>query len=342
MYEPDPGHMEKTIHELGLADGKGVATPGVKDDSTVSAADLLSRRRCYAPPQVSHRTEQVAAVQGSRAMSALDAASCGSTNITTAVENLDEGWPPLTGIELSKYQSLAASLNYFSLDRLDIMFSVKELMRKLSNPDENDWSKLKRVARYLLTTPRLVMWFPWPPLSDTLTVYTDADHAGCLRTRKSTSGGVVVWGQALLKAWSRTQTLIALSSGESELAAVTKAAAEALGVQSVLADFGLTVKLEVHSDATAAIGICKRQGLGRVRHLATADLWIQQKVRARELKLFKLPGKDNPSDLMTKYKTAPEASRFLSMLGIQRLDGRPALAPSRVPKGAHPRCDSSE
>ena len=173
-------------------------------------------------------------------------------------------------------------------------------------------------------------------------MYTDADHAGCLRTRKSTSGGVVVWGQALLKAWSRTQTLIALSSGESELAAVTKAAAEALGVQSVLADFGLTVKLDVHSDATAAIGICKRQGLGRVRHLATADLWIQQKVRARELKLFKLPGKNNPSDLMTKYKTAPEASRFLSMLGIQRLDGRPALAPSRVTKGTHPRCDSSE
>ena len=99
----------------------------------------------------------------------------------------------------------------------------------------------------------------------------------------------MVWEQALLKAWSRTQTLIALSSGESELAAVTKAAAEALGIQSVLSDFGVSVKIEIHSDATAAIGICKRQGLGRVRHLATADLWVQQKVRSRELKLFKLP-----------------------------------------------------
>ena len=97
----------------------------------------------------------------------------------------------------------------------------------------------------------------------------------------------MVWGQALLKAWSRTQSLIALSSGESELAAVTKAAAEALGIQSVLSDFGVSVKIEIHSDATAAIGICKRQGLGRVRHLATADLWVPQKVRSRELKLFK-------------------------------------------------------
>ena len=109
-----------------------------------------------------------------------------------------------------------------------------------------------------------------------------------------------------------------------------KTAAEALGIQSVLSDFGVSVKIEIHSDATAAIGICKRQGLGRVRHLATADLWVQQKVRARELKLFKLPGKENPSDLMTKHKTAPEASKFMSMLGIQSLDGRPALAPARV------------
>ena len=144
----------------------------------------------------------------------------------------------------------------------------------------------------------------------------------------------------MIKAWSRTQALIALSSGEPELSAVTKVAAEALGIQSVLSDFGTKVKVEIHSDATAAIGICKRQGLGRVRHLATADLWVQQKVRARELKLFKLPGKENPSDLMTKHKTAPEASRFMSMLGIRSLLGRPKLAPARVPQGTHPCSDN--
>ena len=103
-------------------------------------------------------------------------------------------------------------------------------MRRLSKPSEEDWLKLKRCARYLLSAPRLVVLYPWRPLSDTLCVYTDADHAGCQRTRKSTSGGAVMWGECLLKAWSRTQTLIALSSGESEIAAVTKAAAEGFGV----------------------------------------------------------------------------------------------------------------
>ena len=294
-----------------LSDGKGVATPGVRDESSVSAADLLARRKCYAPP----------------------GAGCGADAGSDSVGGVEgshwDGWPLLSGQRLHQYQSLAACLNYFALDRLDLMYPVKELMRKLAKPDEDDWQKLKRVGRYLLTTPRLVMQFPWQALSDTITVYTDADHAGCLRTRKSTSGGVVVWGAAVLKAWSRTQTLIALSSGESELAAVTKAAAEGAGVQSVLADFGVRVKLELHSDATAAICICKRQGLGRVRHLATADLWVQQRVRSKELRLFKLPGTENPSDLMTKHKSAPEREKFLTMLGIRPLAGRSRLAPAR-------------
>ena len=139
-----------------------------------------------------------------------------------------------------------------------------------------------------------------------------------------------MWGRALLKSWSRTQTLIALSSGEAELAAVTKAAAESFGIQATLKDFGFSTRIEIHSDATAAIGICKRQGLGRVRHLATADLWVQQRVRGKQLTLYKLPGTENPSDLLTKYKGSVETNKFLTQLGLQPRSGRAALAPNRV------------
>ena len=134
------------------------------------------------------------------------------------------------------------------------MFAVMELMRKLSSPSEDDLQKLKRVAWYLITIPRLAMLYPWRAFIVSLEVYTNSDHAGCLRTRGSLSGGgVIVWGPAFLKAWSRTQTLIALSSGEADLAAVTKVAAEAKGIQSVLADCGVPVKIEIHSASTAAI-----------------------------------------------------------------------------------------
>ena len=81
-------------------------------------------------------------------------------------------------------------------------------------------------------------------------------------------------------------SILALSSGESELAAVVKAAGEGLGFKSSLQDFGLALPLEIHSDATAAIGMCRREGLGRVRHLSTSDLWIQQLVRHKRVQLF--------------------------------------------------------
>ena len=87
--------------------------------------------------------------------------------------------------------------------------------------------------------------------------------------------------------------ILALSSGESELGALTKACTEGLGVQSLLSDFQIRVDIKVLSDATAAIGMARRLGLGRVRHLATSDLWVQQRVRSGDVSLAKYPGVEN-------------------------------------------------
>ena len=66
----------------------------------------------------------------------------------------------------------------------------------------------------------------------------------------------------MLKSWSKTQSTIALSSGEAELAAVVKGATEGLGMQAIMKDFGIKVGLAMFSDATAAIGMVKREGIG--------------------------------------------------------------------------------
>jgi hypothetical protein len=134
-------------------------------------------------------------------------------------------------------------------------------------------------------------------------------------------------GQLLDKSWSKTQPTIALSSGEAELAAVVKGATEALGLQAILEDFGIPVNLHLRSDATAAIGMVKREGLGKVRHLATADLWIQQKVRRGHIKVSKVPGKDNPSDMMTKGLEGPDINKHLQTIMAVKASGRHPLAP---------------
>jgi hypothetical protein len=143
------------------------------------------------------------------------------------------------------------------MDRPDLQFSVKELMRFLSQPSERHWTALKRAARYLIGAPRLAARYPWSPLAAKVVIYVDSDFAGCASTRKSTAGGAITWGGKRLKTQSKTMAIIALSSGEAELGAVAKGLAEGLGIRSVLADFGIEVDLEILSDATAAIGICR-------------------------------------------------------------------------------------
>ena len=139
-----------------------------------------------------------------------------------------------------------------------------------------------------------------------------------------------MWGNCLLKHWSKTQTTIDLSSGEAELHGIAYGAAQALGMQSLLKDLGWHVKLRIHSDATAAIGICRRKGLGKIRHLATTDLWIQDKVRSKQLELVKILGTENPADVLTKYVARQLIEAALSKVGLRKLTGRPACAPAAM------------
>ena len=225
--------------------------------------------------------------------------------------------------------SLSARLNYLGFDRPDLQFAVKELMRRMTNPTVSDFIALKRVVRYLITAPRYAMTVPWQSMPDRIRVYVDANWAGCVRTRNSTLGGIVCFGHMPVKSYSKTMSIIALSSGESELAAIIKGAGEGLGFQSSLRDFELAIPLELYSDATAAIGMCKREGLGRVRHLSTADLWIQQLIRHDRIRLFKCPSIENPSDMCTKGLGRDRIVSLMQMVYYQLQGGRSPLAPVR-------------
>ena len=108
-----------------------------------------------------------------------------------------------------------------------------------------------------------------------LEAYSDTDWAGCLRTRKSTSGGCLLLGSHVLKTWSSTQAAVSLSSGEAEFYGVVRASGIAMGHQSLMRDFGHQLPIRVWTDSSAAMGVCQRQGLGKLRHIDTQALWVQ-------------------------------------------------------------------
>eukprot|EP00973_Karenia_brevis_P069890 9717216-Karenia_brevis.AAC.1 len=209
----------------------------------------------------------------------------------------------------------------------------------MANPVRRDWQKLKRVGRYLITRPRVVICYQWQGRLDVATGstkkgspgestgYSDADWAGCARTRRSTSGGVVTIGTHMIKAWSRTQATVALSSGESELYAMVKTSSELLGIISMLRDWGLELRGHVLGDASACLGVIHRQGLGKLRHINTSYLWVQEKNATKEIRYGKILGTSNPADLMTKYLKAEDISKHMHTLRSFYFEGRPEIAP---------------
>ena len=121
--------------------------------------------------------------------------------------------------------------------------------------------------------------------------------------------------------------MIALSAGEAELAAIVKGSTEALGIKSLLEDFGISVTLKICSDASAATGMVGREGLGKVRHLVVADIWVQAKRVTGEICFEKIDGQTNPADALTKGMSEGKLARDTARLGFVRLEGRSPFMP---------------
>ena len=137
-------------------------------------------------------------------------------------------------------------------------------------------------------------------------------------------------GSHLLDSYAKTQSNIALSSAEAELYAFVSAASDAIGLRSMARDFGLDLTPHLFVDATAAIGIAQRKGLGKVRHLDTQALWIQDAVRQRRVNLEKVLGTENPADLMTKHLDQRSIEKCLDKMGVVFTEGRAKTAPMLV------------
>ena len=172
---------------------------------------------------------------------------------------------------------MAARANYLAADRMDIQFAVKEICKAMPNPTLGDKRKLKRLARYLRGRPRVVSEFRLQEQEEEIDGFTDSDWAGCKKTAKSTSGGIVMLGGHLLKSWSTTQKSITLSSAEAELVAAVTMRTELIGITQLAADWGVSLRGRVHVDSSAAIGVAQRRGNGKLRHVRVGTLWIQEK-----------------------------------------------------------------
>jgi len=225
------------------------------------------------------------------------------------------------------YRAVVARANYLCQDRSDIRYAVKELSRSMSAPREGDYGRLRRLGRCLVQHPRLIQHYRRQSATKFLDVWVDTDFAGCLKTRKSTSGGMITIGDHVIKTWSTTQTTIALSSGEAEYYGMVRGASLALGVKSMLADLGVEINVRIRTDASAAKGIASRRGLGKIRHIEVNQLWLQEKVGNGDIQVMKVKGEVNLADALTKALDGPGTKKHLELSGQEIVEGRHSLTP---------------
>ena len=125
-------------------------------------------------------------------------------------------------------------------------------------------------------------------------------------------------GTHIIKSYSSTQGVVAISSGEAEYYGLSKRTSIAVGSVGMCSDMGVIFNVHISTDASAAKGIAMRIGSGKVRHLETTQLWLQEKVADGTIMISKIKGIDNCADAMTKYLTGPGLSEHCSKLTIIR------------------------
>lgn len=80
--------------------------------------------------------------------------------------------------------------------------------------------------------------------------------------------------------------------------------------------WSLELKLEVLSDSSAARGFSHREGLGKMRHIQTRYLWVQERVHAGHLKVLPVKGTQNPADVLTKPVSGQLRKKHLERTGF--------------------------
>nr|GEX08890.1 retrovirus-related Pol polyprotein from transposon TNT 1-94 [Tanacetum cinerariifolium] len=127
-------------------------------------------------------------------------------------------------VDQTDYRSKIGSLMYLTSSRPDIVQAVCYCARYQSRPTEKHLKVVKRIFRYLRGTINMGLWNP-KSSSFGLTAFSDADHAGCIDTRKITSRGIQFLGDKLVSWMSKKQDCTVMSSAEAEYVALSSAIA---------------------------------------------------------------------------------------------------------------------
>ncbi|KAE8697282.1 omega-6 fatty acid desaturase, endoplasmic reticulum isozyme 1 [Hibiscus syriacus] len=223
------------------------------------------------------------------------------------------------------YASAIGSLMYAMVcTRPDIAQAVGAVSRYMNNPSKVHWEAVKWILRYLRGTTNKALCFKG---GDTiLTGYVDADLAGNVDIRRSTTGYIYTLGGTAVSWVSQLQKIVALSTTKAEYVVVTEASKEMVWLQSFLEELDKKQENNVlYCDSQSVIHLAKNLSFhSKTKHIQLRYHFIRSLLEDEILKLEKISGAQNPADMLTKT-CDDEANSVDSFADGRFIDVRPIL-----------------
>nr|GEX83085.1 retrovirus-related Pol polyprotein from transposon TNT 1-94 [Tanacetum cinerariifolium] len=204
-------------------------------------------------------------------------------------------------VDETDYRSKIGSLMYLTSSRPDIVKAVCFCARYQSRPIEKHLKEVKRIFRYLRGTVNMGLWYP-KGSSFGLIAFSDVDHAGCIDTRKSTSGGIQLLSDKLVSWMSKKQDCTAMSSTKAEYVALSASCAQVMWMQTQLQDYGLNYNnIPLYYDSQSAIAIsCNPVRHSRTKHIHTRYHFIKEQVENGITEFYFVRFEYQLADMFTK------------------------------------------
>eukprot|EP00794_Sanderia_malayensis_P011707 gene11707-biopygen9383 len=220
-----------------------------------------------------------------------------------------------------EYQAMIGSLTYASIaTRPDLSDAVGILSQFMSNPGQQHVKGVKRVLRYIQGTLDYGLRFEDGEFK--LQGYSDADWAGDINTRKSTSGYVFRLGKATISWKSKRQPVVALSSTEAEYVALCAATQEAIWLRRLLGslDINQDQATQLYEDNQGAIALSRNPNShSRTKHIEIKYHYVRNVVDNKEIQLIYCPTEKMIADIMTKPLPRPKFEEMRSLIGVEQL-----------------------
>ena len=244
-----------------------------------------------------------------------------STPVNTEVKLIaGEGTDDMCDQQL--YQAIVGSLLYLSTKtRPDIAYAVSCVARFCAKPTKEHWTAVKRILRYLKGTSNLGLIYKGD-IAHEVAGYSDAEWAGDIGDRKSTSGYIFLLGGAAISWKSCKQTCVALSTAEAEYVALSAAAQEAMWLQRLVSDL-LNKSIQetvIFEDNQSAICLAKNQQVhGRSKHIDIKYHFVRDMVEAGRLELVYCASEDMIADMLTKGLSTKQFEKLRELSGVNEL-----------------------